>query len=125
MNVIVKCRNHMGRVRYENIEPEQMVPVCCPAAYAEKEKAPKMTDQRWISVEDRLPDPLSYYYLVYDGVRTTVAIWCPTEVWDLVDANTKKRRFDGGKWDAADDYLRAVTHWMPLPDPPEKEVMPQ
>ena len=60
----------------------------------------------WISVKERLPEE-TYLVLVWDNDCDQVAIaslqrdgsWCGDGVWK--DAN--------------------VTHWMPLPEPPEED----
>ena len=54
--------------------------------------------QQWISVDDRLPDIRAGWILAYwdDG---DITLW-------------RAKKLAGGK-----DY---VTHWMPLPEPPEK-----
>ena len=57
----------------------------------------------WISVKDRLPEK-DGDYLVYS-------------TFELVD---RLRFFDGVWWDyGAECQPGVVTHWMPLPEPPE------
>lgn len=68
---------------------------------------------KWISVEERLPcqnDGLMYICLLVGGVHDQLQ-W-----YDLCD-------FAEGKFWVHDmeDNCR-VTHWMPLPEPPEKET---
>ena len=63
---------------------------------------------KWISVEERLPPPETERYLVAcvcsDGDRCVrTSIWA----WDDID-----EKGDWINWDV-------VTHWMPLPEPPE------
>jgi hypothetical protein len=62
----------------------------------------------WISVDDRLPefnnkvliyDPLSYFD------KVTFDYMHPEKVWDSECRRTKGRTY--------------ITHWMPLPPPPE------
>ena len=67
---------------------------------------------RWISVKDRLPDESCECLGVIDGEVTEVS-YSPKQkglicVWSMCDA-------DGFK-PLPDD---AVTHWMPLPEPPK------
>ena len=67
---------------------------------------------RWISVKDRLPDESCECLGVVDGEVTEVS-YSPKQkglicVWSMCDA-------DGFK-PLPDD---AVTHWMPLPEPPK------
>lgn len=62
----------------------------------------------WISVEDRLPDV---------GTRNIVARYdyvTNTQFWDLL-------WYDGFWWNRLIKGDFAVTHWMPLPEPPEGE----
>ena len=63
----------------------------------------------WISVKDRLPEQMK-------KVLTTVEY----------DFNGKHYRhlkiayYDGnGKWEPLSRQTDEITHWMPLPDPPE------
>lgn len=60
-------------------------------------------ERRWIPVEKRLPEAE-----------------CP--VLTLCDGKTRsiQYRFHGGGWTTS----ATVTHWMPLPEPPKKEVQP-
>lgn len=63
---------------------------------------------KWISVSDRLPDvlsPMSYeIYITTDGKYVRILRWMNKKFWD-------------------DRYLHnpIVTHWMPLPEPPQGE----
>lgn len=60
---------------------------------------------RWISVEDALPD--AFIYVICAGEEGMAILRYNGEVW--VD-------------DAGCVYsMSAITHWMPLPEPPEKE----
>lgn len=67
-----------------------------------------VTIQRWIPVEERLPDePMEYIVMISGGAASTTLL------------------FDGKLWFEEDeDECRTyypVTHWIPLPQPP-KEV---
>ena len=69
---------------------------------------------RWISVKDRLPDKSCECLGVVDGEVTEVS-YAPKQkglicVWSMCDA--------GGSKPLPDD---AVTHWMPLPEPPKED----
>jgi peptidoglycan/xylan/chitin deacetylase (PgdA/CDA1 family) len=66
-----------------------------------------MAGMEWISVTDRLPDELSRVLAVTAERGITIA-WCRRErLGDLV-------------WVTLDDYYgENVTHWLPLPEPPE------
>lgn len=55
----------------------------------------------WISVKDRLPSS-----------HEMVLVYCPREV-------TKIRPCSFSNWDGAEGL--GISHWMPLPNPPEKK----
>ena len=64
---------------------------------------------KWISVKDKLPETESRFLVVrYDGVTKTSFI---DILW--FDKGTWWNRIFGGEY--------AVTHWMPLPEPPKGE----
>ena len=75
-----------------------------------------MSDDKWISVEDRLPDGVGIDYLV------TVSPMFPE-----VGVYTDFYYYQGdGRWYDGDDVILSgartngtatVTHWMPLPEP--------
>lgn len=81
--------------------------------YVEKEPVRIGCVNQWISVKDRLPDESCECLGVVDGEVMEVG-YSPKQrglicVWSTCDA-------DGFK-PLSDD---AVTHWMPLPEPPNK-----
>ena len=60
----------------------------------------------WISVEDRLPKIDSKDVLFYDpGFGVKIGCYCGL-------------RYDEHEWRDNSSYTN-VTHWMPLPEPPE------
>lgn len=70
---------------------------------------------KWVSVKDRLPEP---------NTEVLVYIKYPQPVLSLdtgikKKANIKKLFFDGEGF-VSYDYGK-LTHWMPLPEPPESE----
>ena len=64
----------------------------------------------WISVKDRLP-------LKHIGV----IVWVEAGSWGkgFLDADGRWRSFDTSF--SLETYIPMVTHWMPLPEPPEVE----
>ena len=66
--------------------------------------------QEWISVKDRLPEDSGYYLGVYkDKLDGSISI--------AFDMYVKCK---AGEW-WENDFMRDVTHWMPLPHPPKGE----
>jgi hypothetical protein len=64
-----------------------------------------MSDE-WVSVKDRLPGT-SADFIVWNGEEIGVGNYDPSFM-------------DADRWWAGDDYhARAITHWMPLPEPPK------
>lgn len=68
------------------------------------------TTPRWISVEERLP---------FDSGKYLCKIKCPKGEWIEID------HWDGEDWYSTDWHdekaTEAVTHWMPLPEPPKEK----
>lgn len=63
----------------------------------------------WISVRDRLPDAFDEVLVYSDGFISIS--WRETE--------KRKNGIVGWHWNSYPDSLGYVTHWMPLPEPPE------
>jgi hypothetical protein len=64
---------------------------------------------RWISVEERLPsEHISVAVYIDEGAGR---YWIQTAY------------LNGGKWRIPGEFVvdRNITHWMPLPEPPEEE----
>jgi hypothetical protein len=81
---------------------------------------------KWISVEERLPDPsvwvLGWIYLTKNPTASSHSLvqysGCAE---DEPESYSKWRRTVGCWWGNGRYYQRGyVTHWMPLPDPPTK-----
>ena len=71
----------------------------------ESENARLKDAQRWIPVSERLPER-DGFYLVLENVNQVAGYyhWCKVFGWNT----------DGGRTN-----IQSVTHWMPLPKPPE------
>lgn len=79
-------------------------------AFAEHLIAHGVTVQEWIPVSERLPEDSGYYLVVYrDKYNGSISI--------AFDMYVKCK---AGEW-WENDFMRDVTHWMPLPEAP-KEV---
>lgn len=63
---------------------------------------------RWISVEDRLPDDFEWVLAVDKDRCVGEAMFSSRD----------------GSWDGpyGEYHLYGVTHWMPMPEPPEEET---
>ena len=66
------------------------------------------TEMKWISVKERLPMKGATVIVVIGGLVQWVMCYLGKAEWIWCDDE-----------DAAPVPLSAVTHWMPLPDPPE------
>ena len=64
---------------------------------------------KWISVKDSLPDAFDVVLVYSDGFISIS--WRETE--------KRKNGIVGWHWNSYPDSLGYVTHWMPLPEPPE------
>lgn len=62
---------------------------------------------RWIPIGERLPNR-DGFYLILENVNQVAGYyhWCKQFGWNT----------DGGRI-----HIQTVTHWMPLPQPPEEE----
>lgn len=74
---------------------------------ANKRIAELEAERRWIPVSERLPER-DGFYLVLENVNQVAGYyhWCKVFGWNT----------DGGRTN-----IQSVTHWMPLPEPPEVE----
>ena len=67
---------------------------------------------RWISCSERLPEPLQNVIVCTD-IKTVTVAWINGDCWHFADTGNGRIEFYG---------FDEVTHWMPLPEPPESEV---
>ena len=97
------------------------------AAYEDTGLTPEQVKaQQWISVKDRLPEKTGSYLVFYH--EWSGGAFLPT--YD--DCTIRVMRFlDSRKWRypvcvdkrCEADTNRAVTHWMPLPEPPAEAAL--
>ena len=72
---------------------------------------------RWISVKDRLPNDRDYVLTFSDGLISTQMFY----INEISRAKKKHWYFS----DNSDEWIdNNVTHWMPLPKPPEETNEP-
>ena len=64
-----------------------------------------VTIQRWISVEEKLPEPTVNVLVRYEDGEIDIDAWFRMFGRFLMDNDDNR-----------------VTHWMPLPEPPKEEV---
>ena len=64
-----------------------------------------VTIQKWISVEERLPEPLVGVLVHHEDGEIYVGVW-----------------FKSFSHFLGEDDDNRVTHWMPLPEPPKEDV---
>lgn len=86
------------------------------AALVTKESA-ELLERRWIPVEERLPELQSW------GASEVVLGWTKSENAPPLNKPhnlTLCIYCDNGIWSMPGRYV-AITHWMPLPEPPEEE----
>ncbi|EFG7834672.1 DUF551 domain-containing protein [Escherichia coli] len=72
-----------------------------------------VTPDGWISCSERMPNDKQY-------------VWCWGKSYDWTECNTFEGYYDWSrnKWwavtDDGEDHASKVTHWMPLPEPPQE-----
>lgn len=70
-------------------------------------------DKGWISVKDRLPDDKKQYLICRINGRIDIAYYQP-----MGDKFSNHEPF----WQGSTRRFTIVTHWRPLPEPPESEI---
>ncbi len=68
----------------------------------------------WISVKDELPK-INQDILVADNLKQVKASYLGVDILGVKYWHTVEQRYD------FNSGFKRVTHWMPLPDPPEVE----
>ena len=82
--------------------------------------AEELLREQWISVEERLPDEEGKYLVIaYKGITIDILYF-----YKRYPYCNKGIRTDRPVWCGYDDYgdfeVKSVTHWRPLPEPPEE-----
>ena len=110
---------------YEDDIPLQVATALDMAISALRAQPAKDTDvptNRWISVEDRLPEKDENYIVTAcdEGCSAGEGIWYSTVVVVAEYYKGSWTWYDGGHEYSLDGI---VTHWMPMPEPPNNEPM--
>lgn len=71
----------------------------------------------WIKVEDDLPE-LDYHCLLFSESKQVLVYTKSKEI--LVASLAKISIFDMYAWYSRGEAIEGVTHWQPLPKPPEE-----
>ncbi len=71
-----------------------------------------LSRDRWISVEERLPEPKTEVMVAYDDGE----VWC---LWQNWANDTEDDRLE---YYTNDYAIHTVTHWRELPQPPKEET---
>ena len=81
---------------------------------------------KWISVDERLPPPDEPYtnYLVWvaygEGAYSEIATYWPEAKDHNYGFLARSAHWEIEDWNVSEEiYQHVITHWMPLPDPPE------
>ena len=74
------------------------------------------TKSKWIKVEDKLPEVNETVFLYSDKGLKFVGRLSGDNEWYVGDS------ISSWSFHAFDEWLGRITHWMPFPDGPNKEV---
>lgn len=88
-----------------------------------REKAIAMSENNgWISVKERMPDDGQNVLILSNNSGVSLANWTLKEGWDtplmFCDNEWITMYFD---FSHLESHKRDVTHWMPLPKPPQEK----
>ena len=80
----------------------------------------------WISVKESMPEDNTYALVACVGGNVAVSFHCKSKPFLAgKDGRTSYSRKNNGKesgfFQLSHDYGYTITHWMPLPSPPEPE----
>ena len=76
-------------------------------------------NDKWISVKDRLPDNSEYDWVLASVQESNGYRWIPRVMEYRQNRDDWYENQVG--WLSSHNGLFAVTHWMPLPEPPGEE----
>lgn len=105
---------HDGKILFEGVKFNNAVLKACRAAMlqsfgnSEQLNSPVIPDG-WISCSERMPDDGQHVIIICDGAFVLYAQYRDGEFFDVVR--------DGDEF--FETQSRNVTHWMPLPEPPQ------
>ena len=103
----VNC-GECGRRYYCQTDPAKCDNLSGPV-FTNADKIRSMSDEEWISVDDRLPEEDGYYLCC---IKSSLF---PDRVYiDILEC-------DKGSFEEGHIYTDTVTHWMPIPPEPPKE----
>lgn len=73
---------------------------------------------KWISAKDRLPKPGER--VIATNGKVSGEAYIQNSVPEKCCSAARWQRYYGASWDAGFEF--PVTHWMPLPNPPENNT---
>jgi hypothetical protein len=116
--VLSKLKNHADLFKGSTVHDDIVRRDEATAAIAEIINAPAVN--HWIPCSERLPEK-ECYALIYFGQGTTAEgitdAWYDGKSWNYTNSIIE----NGAEWEETVWIPHEVTHWMPLPEPPEKE----
>ena len=99
----------MPNTREKLIELMEQVYYCSIEEMADHLITNGVTIQEWIPVAERLPEDICPVLVVLEWINIPFMSWYQDEKWWTVGAGTR-------------DITQKVTHWMPLPEPPQTNI---
>lgn len=107
---IEECVTRLDAIRHDivsNSRDHFALSAGIAALYEMEKNAPAVN--RWIPCSERLPEPLQNVIVCTD-IKTVTLAWLMGDNWYFADTGNGHIE----QWGMSD-----VTHWMPLPEPPE------
>ena len=107
----------MLRIGYEAAAFPRDAEICVAMFKAMFDAAPSLNP--WVSVKERLPEP-DVYVLIYNGKWIGVGRHRPLDDGYMEESE----RWQSETSEFIEHLGPKVTHWMPLPEPPDEASMP-